>query len=462
LLTISTKIIETIIGLASFVIMARLLDPKDYGLFSIIMATYALISGFQDVGLMPAYIKSKVASNKLKNSFFTINIYLGIISVVFLVVASPILSKVYMDSSLISLTIVFSISVFLLSVSRQGVAELTREKKFKTLMRASLIASMFSTPIAFYAAYNNYGVWALNIRALSYALIYASMVLSSTGLRYNIVSYGEIKLFRKELKYSFEIMIGRVLNGILNSIDKFILGRIIGIDSLGQYRKSQELSRMTDTQVRMPLGEVVYSYLERSTAQNKKVLYNKYSIVMVLIALMVNGGLYIAGETLFPLVLGEKWSEAGTYVRYFSIFSTGIIAKGIYTTISMTENKMKRQNNFTAISIFMLIINLIIFRYFHLSLLWFVILFSLSTLIFWMALLSYELHNHNRSSAFVGYVTLAVLVLIMLDYIKFILFSDLLFSLIFTIAIYEAIILTLMIIFLRKFIIKWRIFGRTK
>ena len=123
IISIGAKVIEGCILITSSIFLARLIDPSDFGTFAIIYATYALFAGFLDVGLSQSYIKAKEESQDLKNSFFTINIGLGLLTTIVLIISAPVLSYMYGDPKILELMLVFSSSVIISSSCLQSVAE---------------------------------------------------------------------------------------------------------------------------------------------------------------------------------------------------------------------------------------------------------------------------------------------------------------------------------------------------
>ena len=312
---------------------------------------------------------------------------------------------------------VFSITTFIRSISLQGIAQLTRNKDFHTLMKISLLTSVLATLLTLLVAYNGGGIWTFNVAFISRVSIYTLLVFYYTESKYKIAKYNTIKMFTAELKFGLGVFIGRILNGFFNSMDKLILGSIISPESLGQYTNPQKYARMTDTFIRMPIGSVIYSYLERYSESTKKKSYQKYAIVLMLLTTMINGLLFLKGDILYLFAFGEKWIEASKFIKYLSLFSMGLIFKGIYTTILMSENKMKKMNIFTSISIFILFINLFIFYIFNLSLMMFVKLFSGSIFVFWAILLCVEFHVFHRTNQFLKYLIVSIIIVQISDFL---------------------------------------------
>ena len=413
-----SKIIEVIIGIFSGIILMRILAPKDYGTFAIIWALNALFAGILDVGLTSSYIKSDNITKKLRDSFFTLNIVLGLITTLLFMITAPIVSKIYDNDELFYLITFFSLSSFISSLSLQHSAELTKEKKFVTLTNINIFSSLVGVSLSIWAAKNNWGVWTFNIGVVSRSIIYTLTIWFFSLFAHSIVNLKTIKIFKTEIIFGLKVFVGRLLNGIFNSIDKFVLGSMVSPEILGNYRSAQNYSRMTHTHLRMPIGSVIYTYIERYSAQNKKNIYNKFAIICMIITLMINGLLLLEGDLLFLTIFGPKWELAADYIKYFSIFSMGIVFKGIYTVIMMSEDKVNKINVFSSLSILILFIQLISFYLLEYSLLNFIIIFSGSIFTMWVIVLCIELKSITQDFQFTNYFFLCLIITILLRYVS--------------------------------------------
>jgi teichuronic acid exporter len=412
IISIGSKFLEFFILITSAIFLARLIPPSDFGTFAIIYATYALFSGFLDVGLSQSYIKAKEESQDLKNSFFTINIVLGLITTFLLVISAPIISYIYEDSILFELMLVFSSSVLISSLSLQPFSELNRRKEFYKLMKINLISSFLSTALSISSAFLGAGIWTFNIAIISRALLHTSLVFYyNKENRYRLSNYSTIKLFRKEIIFGGKIFIGRILNGIFSSIDKFLLAKSVGTDSLAQYKNSQQYAVMVDTHLRMPIGGVIYSYIERYSKVDQRITFFQFSIVTIVVTLMANGLLFLKGDEIYLFLFGENWEEASVFITYLSIFSTGLVLKGIYSTISLVEDRMNMQNLLTGISIILMCIDIFIYFYFDISLLNFVILLSLTIFLYWSLLLIIKLYPLDKRDMFLNFFLISLSIL---------------------------------------------------
>ena len=176
IITVVTKIVQALLIIVSAIFLARLIEPHDFGTYSIVMATYGLFTGFLDVGLSASFIKVDKVSQGLRNSFFTINIFLGLVTTFLLIISAPIISKVYGDTQLLSLMITFSLTVFISSLGIQGLAELNRAKSFSKIMIINILTTLGTVVVSIGFAYLGFGVWTFIIAAFSRTTLQTGLV----------------------------------------------------------------------------------------------------------------------------------------------------------------------------------------------------------------------------------------------------------------------------------------------
>ena len=439
LLNVFSQVLQALIAIVSAVFLTRLIDPDDFGVFSIVIATYSLFVGFLDVGLTASYIKADKVTQGLRDSFFTINVFLGIFTTLILIISAPIISNIYDEEQLFSLMIAFSVTVLISSLGLQGIAEITRAKSFSKLIIINTASSSVTTIISIGFAYYGFGLWTFIVGAFSRTLIQTGLVFYlNTNNNYNLASYSLIKEYSKEIKFGLQVFFGRILNGLFYSMDKLILGNSINSNSLGQFRISQQHARMVDTHLRVPIASVIYSYIERYSDQDKKSTYFKFGVITLLVTMMANGLLFLKGEEIYLFVFGNNWKEASIFIKYFSMFSMGVILKGIYTTISMSQDKMFKQNFLTFISVLILSVNLLSYYIFDLTLFSFVKSFSISIFLFWSIMLLIEFNSLGKKNHFLICFIIAISIVGFCEIIKQFILLDAINNFIFISFLYES------------------------
>ncbi|NQY44153.1 MAG: oligosaccharide flippase family protein, partial [Legionellales bacterium] len=414
-----TKAAEAILSLSLLAILARLLDPKDFGIFAIVLAVQALFQPMLDMGLGDAYIKVDNPTGELKNSFFTLNILQGFFNFLLLLILAPIVSNIYDSEILWPLISVFSITVILISFSRQANSQLLREKRFDSLMKISLYSNIITFLVSVYFAYQNLGVWVLIIKTIVLNISILCLIFFYTKATYKLANIKTIKSFTYQLKFGFKVFINRMLNGIFNASDKFLFGKLFGLDYLGHYSNAQQVSRMTDTHIRMPFTTAIYSHLVRYSPEKKIFFYDKFVSIMLIITSMFAGMLILEGEILFIYFLGDKWIFASKYVQPLGLFGMAMAINGIYIIISMSEDDMNMQIKRMTGAIVLLFSIITIVYIFKLDILTFIYIYSISIFLYWISFLYTELLKYEiKKRFFLKTILFVFSILLVLTYLK--------------------------------------------
>src|SRR5580698_10008043 len=92
----------------SLMILARLLDPKDFGLVGMVTAITGVLSLFRDFGLSSATIQRVEVTVAQVSTLFWINVLVGMLLCFLLAAASPLVARFYHEPRLVSVTIALS------------------------------------------------------------------------------------------------------------------------------------------------------------------------------------------------------------------------------------------------------------------------------------------------------------------------------------------------------------------
>ncbi|MFX5718569.1 oligosaccharide flippase family protein, partial [Acinetobacter baumannii] len=77
-ITIASQMVKVVLMLGSTVILARLLNPTDYGLVVMVLAVVGVGEIFRDFGLSMAALQAKSLSQEQQSNLFWINTGVGL------------------------------------------------------------------------------------------------------------------------------------------------------------------------------------------------------------------------------------------------------------------------------------------------------------------------------------------------------------------------------------------------
>lgn len=145
----------------SLMILARLLDPKDFGLVGMVTAITGVLSLFRDFGLSSATIQRVEVTEAQVSTLFWINVAVGAGLCFLLAVASPLVARFYHQPRLVWVTIALSSGFLFNAVGIQHSARLQREMRFATLSSIDVISLVVSVTTGVGMAVAGFGYWSL-------------------------------------------------------------------------------------------------------------------------------------------------------------------------------------------------------------------------------------------------------------------------------------------------------------
>ena len=169
---------------SSFIVMivlARLLEPSDFGLIAMIMVIVGIATIFSDIGLGGALIQRRRVLQIHYSSVFFFNITAGLILTLLTFFSSSVIADFYNNAQLLPIVQVMSLLFVITSFhALQGVI-LRKELNYKLLTQVNLIASLSSGAIGVVLAFLGYGVWSLVAQILSRELITNMVIWKKTS-----------------------------------------------------------------------------------------------------------------------------------------------------------------------------------------------------------------------------------------------------------------------------------------
>ena len=142
-------------------VIARVLDPKDFGLIGMLAVFLAVAQTIIDSGFSQALIRKQNRTETDNSTVFYFNIVVSSFLYFLLYLVAPWVAKFYTEPQLCSLMRVLCLIVVINSFAVVQRALYTSLIDFKIQAKASFIAAVVSGGVGVYLAKLGYGVWTL-------------------------------------------------------------------------------------------------------------------------------------------------------------------------------------------------------------------------------------------------------------------------------------------------------------
>lgn len=311
------------IGLNLFfsIVLARLLLPEHYGVLAMATVYATLVGLAREWGIASAILYKKDEVEKTAQTLFWLQMALAAGSVLVVFLSYPLVVKVY-GSTLWGALLILTLSGVVQAVGVVPKTLLEKEISFKGLSVVEVAAIGFSGAVAIWMAKNGFGLWSL---AAQRFLEIAFRTAGAWGLRPWIPAWGWdkqiVKWFFKT--FGWPIWLSGIASLLLFQFDKFIVGNLIGTESLGFYAKAFSLASLPTGMVTGIVSRVTFPVYAQYQDQKEK-LTRAFSLVtagMWRLALPISLGLVLSARELVEIMIGVGWLPMVPIFQLLLIYS---------------------------------------------------------------------------------------------------------------------------------------------
>jgi O-antigen/teichoic acid export membrane protein len=304
-----------VLRIGSMVVLARLLNPNDFGLVGMVTACTGFLGLFRDAGLSMATIQRVSVSRAQTSTLFWINVVVGAILTALCVAAAPILTHFYKEPRLLWVTIVIGGSFLFNGATAQHRAILQRNMQFAVLTLVDIIALIFSIGVSVGMAAAGFGYWALV--GMTVALPAASLVGVWIAAGWIPGPPQRGTGVRSMLHYGGTVTLNSLIVYIAYNADKVLLGRYWGAATLGIYGRAYQLVSMGNDSLSSTIALVAFPALARlqnDRGRLKSYFLKGYGLFLSLVV-PITMGCALFAEDIVRVFLGPKWGEATPVFR---------------------------------------------------------------------------------------------------------------------------------------------------
>jgi len=304
-----------LLRLGSLMVLARLLDPKDFGLLGMVTAFTGVLGLFRDFGLSSATVQRTTITDQQMSTLFWVNLLLGALLGLVVLAMAPIIAAFYHEPQLFGVTAVLASGFLFNAAGIQHSALLQRQMRFTALAIISIVSSIVGIAIAIGGAEAGYGYWALTAMPVASPLISSIGVWLTTGW---VPGMPRRRAgIRSMLKFGGTLTLNCLVAYVAYNAEKVMIGRFWGADAIGIYGRAFQLVTFPTDNLNSAVGEVAFSALSR--LQNDPIRFKSYflkgfSFVLGL-TLPITIACALFADDIVYCLLGPKWKDTAAIVR---------------------------------------------------------------------------------------------------------------------------------------------------
>lgn len=314
-----SQILAQIITWASTLLVIRLLDPSDYGLFAMTQVVLAFLAFLNGWGFASALVQSdSVDAFRIRQAFGLLLLLNGLLAAIQFF-GAPLAAAYYGQPMVADLLRVQALMFLATPFIALPEVMMSRALDFRRQAVVNLLAALAGASTALACALAGYGVWTLVYaplamfwtRAIGLTLVARLLVWPSFNFRGcgQIIGFGSAVLF------------SQLFWLVQSQSDIFIAGARFDAHALGLYAEALFLAQIFMAKFVPPLNEVAFPAYARIKTDGAAVRWSflKTVRVLMLVAAPFYCGLAVVAAPMVETLFGTKWLGMVPYIQLLSL-----------------------------------------------------------------------------------------------------------------------------------------------
>jgi polysaccharide transporter, PST family len=341
--TMAAQAARVAIQFVSLTVLARLLDPRDYGYMAMVVAVAGVAELLQDFGLSKAAIQARTLTPGQRDNLFWINSALGVLAGAVVALVAPLIAAAYGEPALESVARWIAVVFVLSGLVSQFRASLLRGLRFTTVAVVEVVASFTGMCVAVGVAVATGSYWALVAQQVAVVLVSTILTIGLAGWRPGLPDRSAS--IREQVSYGVHLLGAQVVNYVGMNADTVVVGARFGAVATGLYNRAFQM-------MMLPVGQLIWPAARVALPVLSRVRHDFGPFVQYVIR-----GQAVLGHAIVPLlmllvflprpvveiVLGSRWLDLVPLVSALAVAGIFQVLTAIPGWIFMSTGTTKAQ-----------------------------------------------------------------------------------------------------------------------
>jgi PST family polysaccharide transporter len=313
-----------LLSLVTFVLLARLLRPSQFGLVALASTFTTILTTVAEAGISTYIVRADDLDEARISSTFWTALLISVVAAAALAALSPVIGDALHQPTIAPYLAALSITLVGTGVSSVPMGLLQRDMAFGKLAGRAMGGAIASAFVGIFLALAGAGAWALVAQAIANIAVGAAVLWIRCPWRPTLAF--SLTMALESLHFGAKVLTINVLIILRDQGDNLLIGTILGPVDLGYWTVATRI-----LQILIELGVTViqtvavpaFARMKNDSAR----LLSAYSqattaAAMVMLPLLVT--VSVLSPDLVPALFGHKWAKAGTLSEILTL--TGVFA----------------------------------------------------------------------------------------------------------------------------------------
>ncbi|MFT2090397.1 lipopolysaccharide biosynthesis protein [Paraglaciecola sp. 2405UD69-4] len=326
------KYLRIILQLVSVTILARLITPEEYGIYTIAVVFVGIASIIKELGVNNYLIKEQDLTTDKIRSAYGVLIIVATFTALILFLSSSFIADFYTEQTL---SPILKLLAFNILIAPYGSIIQTLQRKelnFQPSFVTGLLSQLISVIMMIGLAINDFGV---------YTLVWGAIIQTATQALLiqfyrpkSMPALPNLKLWKEITGYSSFVSLNAVAGHIGHNSAELITGKFLSITDVGILNRASNTAGLFNNLFTQALGPVVTPFFAKLKAEKGDITRSFKTILQI--QLSIAWPFYIVlglfSELIIRILFGEQWLAAAPLLSLYCI------SRSIYFVTQLAES----------------------------------------------------------------------------------------------------------------------------
>lgn len=330
-------------GIAFFriAILARLLSPTQIGLFGVASLVLALVEVLTETGINVVLVQHDKDVDKYISTAWIVSIVRGAVISIAIWISAPFVAHFFRADSSIPLILLIGTVPLIRGFINPSVVIFQKELQFKTefyYKSTIFVIDSFSAVLFVFLLHSSIGI------------VLGLIVGATTELVLSFVIAKPLPAFKFNKKQTADILhrgkwitFAGVFNYLYQNFDDIVIGRIMGVYSLGLYGMAYKISTLPISEVADVISRVIFPVYVKIAGDRARLWKAFVKTTLMVSALSIPLGVLcmVFPKEIILIALGDKWISAWPALQILGLFGIIRSISGITSSVFLAVNKQE-------------------------------------------------------------------------------------------------------------------------
>ena len=303
------------------VVVARMLEPAEFGLFALTLLVVNLFDYVKDLGVGAALVQNRREWRTIAPTGLTLSVAFGLSAAAILALTAPLTARALGHPDLVGFIRVLAIGLAISALSTIPAAWLRRSMNFRARLAPEALGALTKTGLTIGLAATGHGVWSLVYGQLAATVVMTVLywVVARTSPRPAF----DRAVTRELVRFGIPVTAVTLLAYAIYNVDYLAVGTRLGADELGLYTLAYRLPELLVLNLCIVVSEVLFSALSGLQHDRGALTRHYLDALVVVVALTapIGVGLAVAAGPVVAIMYGGDYAGSAPILSVLAIYT---------------------------------------------------------------------------------------------------------------------------------------------